>query len=332
MAAHCVPVLCGFAARTASVAQLPRREYRQPLLAQEEVHLDIDAVPTAVIRDHVFRISVSESVYRTAYSALVGSTVAGAYLLPASTGVSLLFENGDTVEYYHNLYMLYLRSGADREALAAAVDGFSADDGAWVDPERAVKTQNTAAAQEFLAAMTEGESAGARLRPRLDAMYASAADPTLCLAVFLNASRSAADLYDTSLTVLIRDGEVLYMTGTWVPCIPEETYSVKTLDQLNILFSERKRHATLRNEGQIEGLAHAVQHTDAGCDIVAMERMYYMLWDDAGSLYLRPSWLLDYRLEQEDHTAIRRDVLCDGITGSVVRQTETALLPVENGK
>ena len=67
------------------------------LLAQTDVRVDPDVVPTAVIRDHVFRISVSDAVYRTAYASLVGSTVAGAYLLPASTGVSLLFENGEWV-------------------------------------------------------------------------------------------------------------------------------------------------------------------------------------------------------------------------------------------
>jgi len=82
---------------------------------------------------------------------------------------------------------------------------------------------------------------------------------------------------------------------------------------------------SLSHEGVIEGLGHAVQHTNAGCEIVSMQRLYYMLWDDAGTLYLRPSWLLDYRLEQEDHIPIQRDVLCDGITGSVVRQTEQVL-------
>ena len=301
------------------------------LLAEADVRLDADVVPTAVVREHVFRVPVSDAAYRAAFSGLVGSSVTGAYLLPASTGVSLLFENGDTVEYYHNLYLLYVRSGVDRESCSAILDRFHADQNAFVQTDPAKKPQDADTAADFLSALTTGETSDARLRPRLAELYTAAEDPTLYLAVFreeivyLNARRSAADIYDTEMLVLIQNGTVLYMTGTWVPCVPDETYRIKTLDQLNILFSERKRHVLLSNEGVNDGLGHAVQHTSAGCEIVSMQRLYYMLWDDAGTLYLRPSWLLDYRLEQEDHVPIKRDVLCDGITGNVVRQTELVL-------
>lgn len=307
------------------------------LLAEADVRLDADVVPTDVIREHVFRIPASDTAYRTAYARMVGSTVAGAYLLPASTGVSLLFENGDTVEYYHNLYLLYVRDGADREQYSALLEGMSADNGnpAWIPTETSAAAADAEAAYELLSLLTEGESGGARLRPRLTAFYTAAEDASLHLAVYReeivyrSAAKSAADIYDTEMFVLIRGGTVLYMSGTWVPCIPDETYRVKTLDQLNILFSERMRHLSLDREGQEEGLGHAAQHTNAGCEMVSMQRVYYMLWDDAGMMYLRPSWLLDYRLEQEDHVPIRRDVLCDGITGSVVRQTEQLLTQSE---
>jgi len=301
------------------------------LLSEADVRLDVDVVPTAVIREHVFRVPVSDAAYRNAFSGLVGSNVTGAYLLPASTGVSLLFENGDTVEYYHNLYLLYVRNGVDRESCSAMMDRFADDRSSFLATERSKAAQEADAAENFLAALTTGEISDARLRPRLVELYTAAEDPSMYLAVFreeivyLNARRSAADVYDTEMRVLVQNGTVLYMTGTWVPCVPDETYRIKTLDQLNILFSERKRHMSLSHEGVIEGLGHAVQHTNAGCEIVSMQRLYYMLWDDAGTLYLRPSWLLDYRLEQEDHIPIQRDVLCDGITGSVVRQTEQVL-------
>lgn len=301
------------------------------LLAEADVRLDADTVPTAVIREHVFRIPVSDAAYRTAYSGMVGSTVAGAYLLPASTGVSLLFENGDTVEYYHNLYLLYVRSGTDRDRYAAMLEDLSDDKAVWSPTDASLFKTDAEAAYDFLSALTAGDVSDARLRPRLTAFYTAAEDESMHLAVYREeivyrgAARSAADLYDTEMAVLIRDGTVLYMEGTWVPCVPDETYRVKTLDQLNILFSERMRHISLNREGQDEGLGHAAQHTDTGCEIVSMQRLYYMLWDDAGMMYLRPSWLLDYRLEQEDHVPIRRDVLCDSITGSVVRQTETVL-------
>ena len=315
------------------------------LLAEADVRLDADTVPTSVVREHVFRIPVSDAAYRTAYSAMVGSTVAGAYLLPASTGVSLLFENGDTVEYYHNLYLLYVRKGADRERYEDLLENLSADGTEFVPTDMASAETDAQAAYDFLLALTQsgvtpsesalsgtaGESAGARLRPRLTALYTAADDDGLHLAVYReeivyrNSARSAAEIYDTEMHILVRDGTVLYMSGTWVPCMPDETYRVKTLDQLNILFSERMRHITLDREGRDEGLGHAAQHTDTGCEIASMQRVYYMLWDDAGMLYLRPSWLLDYRLELQPQVPIRRDVLCDSITGNVVRQTEQIL-------
>ena len=112
--------------------------------------------------------------------------------------------------------------------------------------------------------------------------------------------------------------------------MPDETYSIKKLDQLNILFSERKRHLMLREEGALDGLDHAAQHTADGCEIVSMERLYYMLWDDAGMLYLRPSWLLAYHVDQEEGQPLVRTVLCDAVAGNVVRQEEQ-LLTAENG-
>ncbi len=308
------------------------------LLAEADVRLDTDIVPTDVIREHVFRIPASDADYRIAYARMVGSNIAGAYLLPASTGVSLLFENGDTVEYYHNLYLLYVRDGADKERYSGLLEGVTGESHstAWIPTERSDGETEEEAAYAFLSSLTAGESGGARLRPRLTAFYTAAEDASLHLAVYReeilyrSAAGSAADIYDTEMLVLIRGSTVLYMSGTWVPCIPDETYRVKTLDQLNILFSERMRHVTLDKEGMNEGLGHAAQHTDAGCEIVSMQRLYYMLWDDAGMMYLRPSWLLDYRLEQEEHVPLRRDVLCDGITGSVVRQTEQLLEPTDD--
>lgn len=303
------------------------------LLSDADIRLDPQVVPTAVISDHVFRISVSDDAYRTAFASLVGSPVTSAYLLPASSGVSLLFENGDSVEYYHNLYMLYTYSGADRDALTAVLSDFSAgtsvgDDG-FVPLERAAAAADIEAAEDFLSALTASEPSGVRLRPRFDRIYAVAGEETMRLAVFReeivyrSSGRSAADIYGTEMLVLIDRGRVLLLSGTWVPFLPDETYSIRKLDQLNILFYERKRHLQLKAEGEREGLDHASQHTETGCEIVSMERLYYMLWDAAGTLYLRPSWLLGYHLEQEDQTPIRREVLCDGVTGNVVVQNDT---------
>ena len=299
------------------------------LLAEADVRLDPAVVPTEVIRDHVFRVTVTDNVFRSAFSGLVGSSVASAYMLPASSGMSLLFENGDSVEYYHNLYMVYTHSGGDRERYSAMVSDFSAGGTGYLPLDRAAAEEDILAAETFLSVLTSGDSSDARLRPRLERLYSVTGTDTMRLAVFREeivyrgSKRNAADIYGTELTVLIDRGRILYMSGTWVPFLPDETYSIRKMDQLNILFSERKRHMQLRTEGEADGIGHAVQHTDTGCEIVSMERLYYMLWDDTGMLYLRPSWLLGYHLEQEEHRYIRREILCDGVTGNVVAQNET---------
>lgn len=300
------------------------------LLAEADVRLDPDVVPTEVIRDYVFRVPVTDEAYRAVFEGLVGAKVTSAYLLPASSGTSLLFENGDSVEYYHNLYLSYARSGADRAQLSALTEAFLSGASEMTALERDAAETDLAAAEDFLAALTPQETAGARLRPFFEGIYASPSEPTLRLAVFREqvsyraGSRAAADINDTRVLVLVKNGTVLYLSGTWVPFLPDETYSIRKLDQLNILFSERSRHLALGGDdaaGDPVG-GHPAQHTDAGCEIVSMERLYYMLWDDAGTLYLRPSWMMGYLLENEAHTPLYRKVLCDGVTGGVVRQEE----------
>ncbi len=303
------------------------------LLADADVRLDPAVVPTAVVREHVYRVPVSDDAYRSAFASMVASTVTSAYLLPVSSGVSLLFENGDSVEYYHNLYLTYTGNGEDRAYLQTLTDAYLADERSVLPIGASAAEEDCEAASQFLSRLTQGEGAGARLRPRLREVYEIPGDPGLHLLVFCeeivyrSSRRSAADINDTQMAVFVRDGVVLYLSGTWVPFLPDETYSIKSLDQLNILFSERKRHLVMQDEGRTQGLGHAVQHTDDGCEIGGMQRLYYMLWDDAGTLYLRPSWSLDYRLYRDDDTEILRTVLCDGVTGNVVRQEESAILP-----
>lgn len=298
------------------------------LLAEADVRLDPAVVPTAVIREHVYRVPVSDTAYRMAFTSMVGSTVSSAYLLPASSGVSLLFENGDSVEYYHNLYLTYTKDGGDRAYLQSLTDAYLTDGSAYLPAGGKAADADCAAAEQMLSLLTQGEDSGARLKPRLCGVFAVPGDDEMHLLLFCeeivyrSSRRSAADISDTQALVLVRGGTVLFLCGTWVPFLPDETYSIKSLDQLNILFSERKRHLDMRDEGQAEGLGHAVHHAEDGCQIDGMQRYYYMLWDDAGTLYLRPSWSLDYRLLQDDGTVLCRTVLCDGVTGNVVRQEE----------
>ena len=296
------------------------------LLAEVNVTLPPEVVPTAVIRDYVYRVPVSEDAYRAAFSAMTGAEVSGVYLLPGSSGMSLLFENGDRAEYYHNLYLTYTRGDGDSAVYASVVEAYTEAPGTTGYAEAGGKAASAAAeaAQLFLSALTSGGTEAVSLRPRLQTVRVTPQEGVYLVVfceeiVYRGSRRSAADLYDTVIYALTEGETVLYLSGTWVPFLPDEVYSIRKLDQLNILFSERTRHQTNGISGDA-AQAFVSDHTAAGCTMTSMQRLYYMLWDDAGTLYLRPAWLMGYDIPQEDGDTIRRKILCDGVTGNVVRQ------------
>ncbi|MBQ8578994.1 MAG: hypothetical protein IJ449_13670 [Clostridia bacterium] len=344
--------------RAENVVSRAALERTAALLAQSGVTLDVDIVPTAVIKDDVYSISMTEDDYRAALSRMAGSAVSGVYLLPSTTGMSVVFENGDRAEYYHNLYFTYTKSGgnslgSDWSAMTAA---FLSGDTAYV-PAAARDSAATAAgetAAAFLTALTESDRGGSSvsLRPKTASVYATPLD-TVYLVVLTeeiargSGSRSAAVIHGTELYVLVEGDCVWYLSGTWVPFLPDGIYETQTLDQVNILFSEMRRHRALKAEASAAdtdsadtvpetaddsgtavdsgGAADAVSgyHTGEVCEIVRMERMHYMLWDNAGNLYLRPAWRFLYRVTEEGSgETFQRTILCDGVTGNVVYTEE----------
>ncbi len=308
------------------------------LLAENGIQLDASVVPTTITRDAVYRVPVSEEIYHTALSKMTGSPVSGIYLLPASTGMSVVFENGDRAEYYHNLYLTYTRNGDiphddDWAAICAAFDE-PASDGAYIacNPMRdAAAKKAVEAAEMFLFALTYDEDSTVSLRPAADAVYTTPLD-TVYLVEFHEeigrgtGRRMSASLNGTRMRVLVEGDCIWYLAGTWVPCLPDAAYDVKKLDQINILFSELKRHSA----AYMPTTDTAVPE-DAAAEklrIVGMQPVYYMLWDDAGHLYLRPAWDFLYETAvAEDGKRKRSEVLCDAVTGNVVSQTELVTPP-----
>ncbi len=309
------------------------------LLSEGGIAIERETVPTAITRDAVYRVPVSENGYRTALSAMVSSPVSGIYLLPSSTGMSVVFENGDRAEYYHNLYLTYTKSGDNPASNDWAT--LSSDFDETPTAYTACNLRRDAAAREaaetaeiFLAALTyREEDSTVSLRPRTDAVYTTPLDTVylveLCEELIPGAgNRTASTLYGTHMRVLVEGDCVWYLTGTWVPFLPDAVYDAKKLDQINILFSELKRY-TAANASYAEtppaepDSAITEDAAQTVTSIVEMQSVYYMLWDGAGQLYLRPAWRFLYQTRDRTTFAVtRREILCDGVTGNVVSQTD----------
>ena len=291
------------------------------LLAESGIGIDVDTVPARIYKDYVFSIPVSEDSYRQALQRLTDSAISGTYMLPSANGMSVVFENGDRAEYFKNLYFTYTKNDCDTENgiaerfLSGDRDGFLTADGTAAEAAEAT-------AYRFLSEMmVSSEEGGVRLRPRVtERTYLPSAD-AFCLLfneeIVRGNTRNATDIYGTGICVIVRDGNVCCLRGTWVHCLPDEVFRTQKLDQVNILFSEKQRFAKQQSSSDAtEALATRTIET--------MERTYYMLWDDSGTLYVRPAWRFVYRVETGSGTFTEQEILCDAVTGSVVVQTNAS--------
>ena len=291
------------------------------LLSDAGLLLDPSVIPEAVEREYVYRIPVSSAGFEAALAGIAGSPVTGTYLQPSSSGVSLVFENGDSAEYFQNLYFTYTRRGKEEteeeenarlaetaKRFLDGADGFSPVGGA-----KAREAEKAAAA--VLDAMTGAGGAGVsgvRLQPRTGRVCRTE-DGSLFLIVFREelsraGSRGGTVIGGTQVCALVENGIVRYLEGTWVPFLPDEVYGTGKLDQLNILFSEMRR-----KEGSVS--AGAPQR------ITEMERVSYMLWETGTVLWLRPAWQITYAEENGDSRFV---TLCDAVTGGVVSEIQSS--------
>ena len=306
------------------------QEDASALLAEAGIAVSPEVIPDAAVPDFVYRFDLSSDAAESAVpereaeegfpaedrtepvvqlltralSALSGGTVSAHFLLPDSTGSAFAFSNGGSAVCYPNFYVSYTCAGAS--------DGQEAVDSFLASPENFSPYTGRGAkqAQEAAALFLEGytgldlsDSAGrlrggtrVRMRAHPEGVY-SRGDTVI--AVFSEeigrGAYSPAVIAGTEVYVVLEGGEVRYFCGTWMPFLPSGTYRVEKLGQLDILFSEKKRFG---GNGEHE--------------VSAMERRYYMLWDDAGHVFLRPAWQLDYTEET---------VVCDAVNGSVMLQT-----------
>ena len=305
------------------------QEDASALLAQAGIAVSPEVIPDAAVPDFVYRFDLSPDTAENAVpeeeteegfspdrtepvvqlltralASLSGGTVSAHFLLPDSTGSAFAFSNGGSAVCYPNFYVSYTCAGAS--------DGQEAVDSFLASPENFSPYTGRGAkqAQEAAALFLEGytgldlsDSTGrlrggtrVRMRAHPEGVY-SRGDTVI--AVFSEeigrGAYSPAVIAGTEVYVVLEGGEVRYFCGTWMPFLPSGTYRVEKLGQLDILFSEKKRFG---GNGEHE--------------VSAMERRYYMLWDDAGHVFLRPAWQLDYTEET---------VVCDAVNGSVMLQT-----------
>ena len=292
------------------------------LLADSGIEIDVDTIPTRIYKDYVFSIPVSEDSYRQALARLTDSAISGTYMLPSANGMSVVFENGDRAEYYKNLYFTYIKNGCDAENMIAERflsgdrDGFVVADG----DSAAASAEETALL--FLSGMTASSDEGnVHLRPRLTECLYRPSEDIYCLffgeEIARGNARNATDIYGTGVCVVVKDDTVCCLHGTWVHCFPSEVYRTQKLDQINILFSEKQRYA------KQQSLGDSAQPLTART-IDTMERTYYMLWDDNGTLYVRPAWRFVYRVDNGGTSSVGEEILCDAVTGNVVVQTDAS--------
>ncbi len=275
------------------------------LLSRVGIIVAEDAVQGETVRDYVYRIGYHEEAFSSALAAMANSTVTGTYL-GTSSGISLIFENGDSASYYPNLYFSYRHGGTVGEDMVRA---YEEDPSAWREADGADAEEAARLAKEILSYLTptSSGSGGVRTEVHIDGIYAMESGYRYLVRcsemLQRRGSRFSAILSGTSVTVAVVDGTVFYVSGTWLPFLPEETFATTKLDQLGLLFSERERRLASGDDLSV------IRHLNA------MERAYYMVWDDKGDIYLRPGWLLSYTEgEREFYT------LCDGVSGVVLEE------------
>ncbi len=289
------------------------------LLADAEIFVSPDVVPTEIVKDYVYKIAPDGDAYSMVLSAMAGSPVAGTYLL-ASSGISLLFENGDTAEYYQNLFFTYRRktNSAEDGTWDMIVSAYTENPAAFVKADKAHAHTAQETAEVFLTGFGSTSAAGTvsggmRLRAVTDAVYKTARSQAYLVVLHEELSRTGSRLSvpitGTQLLLLVENDAVQYLSGTWIPFVPDETASTTTLDQLNLLYAEKRRRTTA------EGAPWNPRV------LTKMESTYYMLWDDANNVYLRPAWSLTY----EEDGLQPWVTLCDAVTGSVVSETSNYL-------
>lgn len=274
------------------------------LLSRVGIVVSENAVPGETVRDYVYRIGYDGAAFSAAIADMADSAVTGTYL-GASSGISLVFENGDSAMYYPTLYFSYRHNGTTGEDMVKA---YESDPTQWIHAEGSEAEAAAKVAKELLSVMTEAQNNdGVRLVPQLDAVLTQKGSDRFLVrfseVLLRRGSRSGAVLRGTSVTVAVIEETVYYVSGTWLPFLPSETFATTKLDQLGLLFSERERRLASGDDLSI------VRRLNA------MERAYYMVWDDKGDIYLRPGWLLSYT---EGERAFQ--TLCDGASGVVLEE------------
>lgn len=280
------------------------------ILAGADIIVGAETVPAAIVRDYVYRIPADNDILQTAFSALTDSPLVGTYLQPSS-GMSMVFENGDSAEYYQNLYFTFSREGADTALWSALAEDCLSGTKNFLPAAGGRARDAEKTAEVFLDRMTDSKNLTAdtvRLRPRTEGVYHTEYENVYLVVLTQEISAvggsARAGISGTRVCVVTEGETVWYISGTWIPVLPEETFSTAKLGQLDILFSE------MRRKGASEVTA-AERWT-----LREMERTYYMLWDDGSNVYLRPAWGFVYEMRD----GVLEAVLCDAVTGSMVSQ------------
>ena len=233
------------------------------LLAEAGVTIDASAVSRRKPDLHLYESERTDTYQAQTAELLSGSTVVGRFMTPAESDVTseLTMENGDLYRFGRGFSFSYIRAGEDAAELETALAAYRSD-GAG-----ALKTVSDAREN----AMTEQTASFllASGRANEEASNETAAEGLAEVSVRFDAERQwyvisavqtidGVPLFGNSIDCIVREGESTpsMVSGTWCFLFSQHRYSSPLYDQLNILFSEKKRAENLRlrlDYGEIDG-------------------------------------------------------------------------------
>lgn len=109
-------------------------------------------------------------------------------------------------------------------------------------------------------------------------------------------------LYSNGLTFVVKDDEVIFMTGELMLLDPSSSYTTALADQINILFEEKAYIESQRLYESLTGVADSTSHADESDNaqtsvhrIISLSVGYCVSWNsDRTIFYLIPAWEIVY--------------------------------------
>lgn len=238
------------------------------LLAEAGVTIDASVISRRKPDLYVYESERTDTYQTQTAELLSGSAVVRRFMTPAESEVTseITMENGDIYRFGRGFSFSYLHAGEDGAELEAALNSYhtagtdvlkttaDARENAII---KLVTTFLLASAKADEEASNETASVGfAEVTVRFDA------EQRWYLVSGVQ-SIDGVPLFGNSIQCIVREGSITpsMITGTWCFLFSQRRYSSPLYDQLNILFSEKKRAENLRLQLEYDELEGGMTST-----------------------------------------------------------------------